>query len=84
MKVFISLDVMATDMCNDFYLLGVTKEKVYTVARPELSKLSAVGRKLMIHKAFYGLKASVVRWHKDLSHTLRTLSFRPSKMDSNL
>ena len=75
------LKVMAADV-GYVYLHGYTKEKIYTVAKPEFGDLE---RKVLICVKFlYGLKTSMGRWHEALSETLQLLSFQPSKADPDL
>ena len=76
------LDVMAADVGNA-YLHGLTKEMIYTVAGTEFGP-ELEGRILVVHKALYGLKTSMARWHEALSDKLRLLGFRPSKADPDL
>ena len=72
---------MAVDVGNA-YLHAYTKEKLYTIARPEFGELE--GRVLIIVKALYGLKTSMSRWHEALSDKLRLLNFKSCKADPDL
>ena len=76
------LDVCAGDIGNA-YLYGMTKEKVYIIARPEFGK-KLPGEKLIIDKALYGLKSSSARFHEHLSGTLLSMGYKPSKADYDL
>ena len=50
------LKVCAGDVGNAF-LNGITNEKVYVIAGDECGS-KATGKRMIIHKSFYGLKSS--------------------------
>jgi len=74
--------VCAGDIGNA-YLYGKTREKVFIVAGPEFGP-ELEGKRLIVDKAFYGLKTSAARFHEHLSVKLRKMGFRPSKADPDL
>ena len=72
----------AADIGNA-YLPAKTKEKVYIVAGPEFGP-ELEGRFMIIEKSLYGLTTSAARWHEELSKSLRSMGFTPSRADSDL
>ena len=58
------LDTCATDIGNA-YLEAHTKEKVCFIAGKEFEELA--GHLLIIDKALYGLRKSILRWNDKLS-----------------
>ena len=75
-------EVCAGDVGNT-YLYSKRKEKVYIVAGPEFGPEIEVKR-LITHKALYGLKTSAAWFHEHLSVKLRRMGFCPSKVDQDL
>ena len=61
------------------YLFAYTKEKIYTTCGPEFGQYQ--GKRAIIVKALYGTKSAANAWWQDLSNSLRSLSFTPSKID---
>ena len=64
------------------FLQGLTREKIYIIAGPELGPLA--GQILIVYKALYGLKTSAARFHQHLTTTLRKMGYEPSKADNKL
>ena len=77
-----NLMVCAGDVSQAF-LYGKTREKVYIIAGDEFPE-DMRGKRLIIDKALYGLKSSSARFHEHSSEKLRTMGFRPSKVDADL
>jgi hypothetical protein len=75
------LSICAGDVGNA-YLNAVTDHKVYIVAGPEFGKYE--GKRLIVHKALYGLPTSGARYHEHLSAKLRKMGYKPSRADPDL
>jgi hypothetical protein len=76
------LECCVGDIGNAF-LYGRTREKVYIIAGKEFGP-ELEGKRLVVYKGLYGLATSAARYHEVLSAELRTMGFRPSKVDYNL
>ena len=74
--------LMETIDLGNAYLHTFTKELVYTILSDGYGQLS--GKILIIQKALYGMRTSGARFHEDLSETLLSIGFKPSKADSDL
>ena len=74
--------LMETIDLGNAYLHAFTKELVYTILSDGYGQLS--GKILIIQKALYGMRTSGARFHEDLSETLLSIGFKPSKADSDL
>ena len=60
-------------------LEATTREKIYIVAGPEFEEVQ--GHILVIHKALYGQKNSVLRWSHRIHGIMLELGFKPYKTD---
>ena len=76
------LELMAADIGNA-YLHAKTREKVFIIAGPEFGP-DLEGRVMLVVKSLYGLTTSAARWHEELSKTLRSMGFTPTKADHDL
>ena len=76
------LDCAVGDVGNAF-LEGRTHERCYIVARPEFGP-DLQGKRLIIYKALYGLTTSAARYHEVMAAELRSMDFRPSRVDPEL
>jgi Reverse transcriptase (RNA-dependent DNA polymerase) len=61
------LELWGADVGNA-YLEALTKEKVYIIAGPEFGELE--GHTLLVFKALYGLRSSVLCWHQRFADVL--------------
>jgi hypothetical protein len=75
------LDLVAADIGNA-YLQATTKEKNYTVARPEFGELQ--GRTMLIVRVLYGLKSSSAAWYEHFANTLFNMNFKPFYADPDV
>ena len=73
-----NLEVWGAEIGNA-YLEAKTKEKLYVVAGPEFEELE--GHILVIYKALYGLKSSVLRWSQKIHDIMLDMGFSPGKAD---
>ena len=76
------LELMAADIGNA-YFHAKTREKVFIIAGPEFGP-ELEGRVMLVVKSLYGLTTSAARWHEELSKTLRSMGFTPTKADHDL
>ena len=76
------LELMAADIGNA-YLHAKTKDLVFIIAGPEFGP-DLEGRVMLVVKSLYGLTTSAARWHEELSKTLRSMGFTPTKADHDL
>ena len=72
-----NMKVWAGDIGNA-YLEATTKEKLCMVAGPQFEELQ--GHILVIHKAFYGLKSSGLRWSQRIHEIMLQLNLDPAKL----
>ena len=78
----LNLLITWTTDINNAYLEAKTKEKFNIVAGPEFGNLE--GNVLVINKALYELKSSVLRWYEKLTDTLCDMDFYPSKGENDV
>ena len=80
-----NLEVMTGDIGNAYHSIN-TEENIYTHAgaKFELVGIMAEGDLLEVVKALYGLPNIGNRWHTHLSHTLREMSFKPTRFDPDV
>jgi hypothetical protein len=76
-----NLTVCAADVSCAF-LYGLTKEHTFVIAGPEFGK-DVEGKRLLIYKGLYGLRSSAARFHEHLAAKLRSIGFKPSKVDND-
>jgi Reverse transcriptase (RNA-dependent DNA polymerase) len=76
-----SLELWEADIGNA-YLEAKTKEKVYISGGPEFGLLE--GHTLLVDKALYGLRSSVLCWHQRFADVLRVMGFIPSKAKADI
>jgi hypothetical protein len=76
------LEILSTDVRN-VYLNAPMKEKIYTIAGPEIGQ-GKEGRPVMIIRALYSLRSSGTRWHDHLVSTLREAGFTACKADADI
>jgi hypothetical protein len=55
---------------------------MFVIAGPEFGP-DVTGKRLVIYKGLYGLQSSAACFHKHLTAKLRSLGFKPSKVDSD-
>ena len=72
------MDVWGADIGNA-YLEVTTKEKLYIEGGPEFQELEA--HILVIHKALYGLKSSVLKWTQRIHDIMLDRDFIPCRAD---
>jgi hypothetical protein len=63
-------------------LEATTKDKVYIVGGPEFGDLT--GHILVIYKALYSLRSSVLFWHERFANVLTLLDFVPCKSEPDI
>jgi hypothetical protein len=74
------LTVCAADASCAF-LYGQTKEQTFVIAGPEFGP-DVSGKRLVIYKGIYGLQSSAAWFHEHFAAKLRSLGFKPSKVDN--
>ena len=65
------------------FLNGYSREHKYIIAGDEFGP-ELKGKKLLIYKGLYGLTTSAARYHEVFSEQLRSMDFRPSRVDPDL
>jgi hypothetical protein len=75
------MEIWATDIGNA-YLEAETAEKVYIIAGDEFGERK--DHILIIHKALYGLRTSGLRWHEKCAACLKSMGFKPCKMEPDI
>jgi hypothetical protein len=76
------LDILAGDVQNA-YLNAPTKEKIYTIAGPELGQ-DKVNRPVIVTRALYGLRSSGARWRDHMASKLRDAGFQSCLADPDV